>query len=146
MKSDEVGEILRSIGELQGTVTGVDKSLTEHREQHRRDVDKLHDRINGQRERVDALATAQATKRILPTGGVHKPMQRFNTIMMPKCSGDMPKLTATGRKIGVKISTAGVMSMKMPTINKTRLISNRMMMGLSLSATMALATVAGMFS
>ncbi len=46
----------------------------------------------------------------------------------------------------MKINTAGVMSMKMPTESSTRLINSRITIGLSLSATSALATVDGMFS
>jgi len=62
----------------------------------------------------------------LPTGGVHNPMLRFNTMMIPKWIGLTPRCITTGKKIGVKIRTAGVMSINVPTISNTRLIINRM--------------------
>ena len=37
----------------------------------------------------------------------------------------MPNAVVTGRKIGVKINIAGVMSMNMPTINKVKLIISK---------------------
>ena len=79
-------------------------------------------------------AIAHPTKRTVPTGGVHKPMQRLKTRMIPKWIGSMPNCTATGRKIGVKIKTAGVISMNMPTIRRKMLINKRMTIGLLDSA------------
>ena len=73
----------------------------------------------------------QPTNSALPTGGVSRPMHRLATIMMPKWTGFMPKSSAMGRNIGVKISTAGVISIKIPTINSTMLISSRITSGFS---------------
>ena len=71
-------------------------------------------------------ATEQPLNSALPTGGVMLPMPRFMTIMIPKWMGSIPKDWTTGRKIGVKIRTAGVMSMKQPTTSSTRLMMSRM--------------------
>ena len=40
--------------------------------------------------------------------------------MIPKCIGSTPNLVTTGKKIGVKISTAGVISIKVPTKSKIK--------------------------
>ena len=74
---------------------------------------------------TEILATPLPTKRIVPTGGVHKPIQRFNTSTIPKCTGSIPNSITTGRKIGVKISTAGVISINVPTSNNTILITKK---------------------
>ena len=89
------------------------------------------------------LPTPQLTKRQVPTGGVHKPMQRLAMRTIPNCTGSMPKAVTTGKKIGVKIKTAGVMSMKVPTIRSSTLMRSRIMIGLSDKAIMAALTVWG---
>ena len=71
---------------------------------------------------IVVLAIPTPTKRTDPTGGVHKPTHKFNTIMIPKCTGSIPNLVTTGKNIGVKISTAGVISIKIPTHNSSKLI------------------------
>ena len=70
------------------------------------------------------------TKRIVPTGGVHRPMHKFNTITIPKCTGSIPNCVTTGKNMGVKMRMAGVMSMKVPTINSVRLMSRKIRNGL----------------
>lgn len=52
---DRTGDILRALGGLEGSVAAINKNLTEHRQEHREDLTKLHERINGQRGRIDAL-------------------------------------------------------------------------------------------
>src|SRR5210317_2535464 len=89
------------------------------------------------------LATAQLTNKTEPTGGVHKPIDKFNTMMIPKWSGVMPISIAAGRKIGVNMSTAGVISIKEPTRSNTKLMINKIMSGLSLTASKASATWVG---
>ena len=64
---------------------------------------------------IFTFATLQPVNRIGPTGGVIVPMHRLNTIMIPKWMGCMPKLVQIGRKIGVNISIAGVISINIPT-------------------------------
>ena len=78
---------------------------------------------------TEILATPAPTKRIVPTGGVHNPIHKLSTIMIPKCTGSIPKLVTTGKKIGVKIKTAGVMSMKVPTTNSVILINKKIAIG-----------------
>ena len=55
----------------------------------------------------------------------------------------MPKLFTTGRKIGAKISTAGVISIKVPTTRKIRLIIRSTTYGLEEMLSMALPMAAG---
>src|SRR5699024_3982111 len=81
-----------------------------------------------------------------PTGGVQSPMQRLRIMMIPKCTGSMPISVTMGRKIGVKISTAGVISIKVPTKRSIRFISNNITMGLLLTPKMEVLMVCGMFS
>ena len=71
-------------------------------------------------------ATPTPIKSTEPTGGVQTPIQRFITIIIPKCTGCRPNFVTTGRKMGVKISTAGVMSINVPTMSNTRFIINKM--------------------
>ncbi|GAI07602.1 unnamed protein product [marine sediment metagenome] len=69
--------------------------------------------------------------RTLPTGGVHKPMLRFNTMIIPKWMGLTPNCTTTGKNMGVKMRTAGVISMNVPTRRRKRLIISKMITRLS---------------
>ena len=78
------------------------------------------------------LAIPIPTKRTEPTGGVHNPIQRLSTIMIPNCIGSIPKDLTTGRKIGVKINTAGVISINIPTKSSNKLMMMRMKTLLSL--------------
>lgn len=78
------------------------------------------------------LATPTPTKSTEPTGGVHRPIQRFNIIIIPKCTGSIPRAVTTGRKIGVKMSTAGVKSIKTPTTNSIMFIIRSTIIVLSL--------------
>ena len=71
-------------------------------------------------------AIPQPTNKQVPTGGVHTPIHKFMIIMMPKWIGLTPSAFTMGRKIGVNINTAGVMSIKVPTNNNIRLIIRRM--------------------
>ena len=72
-----------------------------------------------------------------PTGGVRVPTHRFMTIIRPKWTGCIPKAWTIGRKMGVKISTAGVGSMKVPTMSSTIFIIMSSTMGLELMPSMA---------
>ena len=79
------------------------------------------------------LATLTPTNKIEPTGGVQSPIHKFKTKIIPKWTGSIPIEVTTGKKIGVKIKTAGVMSIKIPTNNKIILITSNMIILLSLS-------------
>ena len=92
------------------------------------------------------LATLQPTNSTEPTGGVHKPMHRLSTIIIPKCTGSMPVATTTGKNMGVNISTAGVISMNIPTHSKITLIMSKMIIGLSLMVNKICVIVCGIFS
>lgn len=74
---------------------------------------------------MEVLATLTPTNKMLPTGGVIVPIQRLNTITIPNSTGDKPHCIAIGRKIGVKIRIAGVVSKKVPTNSKKILMMSR---------------------
>src|SRR5690554_325075 len=84
------------------------------------------------------LATPTPINNTEPTGGVHTPIHRLVTIIIPKWIGSMPKETATGRKIGVNINTAGVISINRPTNKRIRLMIIKTTNLLSLSVSKAL--------
>src|SRR5690625_108383 len=89
--------------------------------------------IRGRRSLVIVVcATLTPTNSRAPTGGVQIPIQRFMLIMIPMWSDTTPSYVTTGRKIGVKIRTAGVMSMNIPTSNRIRLVVRRITILLSL--------------
>ncbi len=75
---------------------------------------------------TDTFATPLPTKSKVPTSGVQIPMHRFNTITIPKCTGSIPKVVTTGKNIGVNINTAGVMSIKVPTMSRIMLMAKKM--------------------
>src|SRR5690554_5726474 len=95
---------------------------------------------------IVVLATPTPINNTEPTGGVQTPMQRFVTMIIPKCIGSIPKDTTTGRKIGVKINTAGVMSIKSPTNKRIRLMMINTTNLLSLSVNKALLMDCGISS
>lgn len=72
---------------------------------------------------TETLAIPLPTNNMVPTGGVHKPIHKLSTKTIPKCTGCIPKASTTGKNIGVNIKTAGVISMKVPTINSTKLMT-----------------------
>ena len=80
-----------------------------------------------------------------PTGGVQSPIQRLSMRIIPKWVGSIPKEVTMGRKIGVKISTAGVASINIPTANRITLIINRIMILLSLTDNRASLISCGIF-
>ena len=57
----------------------------------------------------------QPTNRTEPTGGVIFPRHMLKISITPNWISLIPRLCAIGRKIGVKIRIAGVISMNMPT-------------------------------
>ena len=61
------------------------------------------------------LTTPIPTNKTDPTGGVHNPIHKFNTIIIPNCIGSIPIDLIIGRNMGVKINTAGVISINIPT-------------------------------
>ena len=79
------------------------------------------------------LAIPTPTNKTEPTGGVQRPIQRLSIKTIPKWVGSIPSSVTMGRKIGVKINTAGVASINTPTANKIRLIIKRITILLSLT-------------
>ena len=71
------------------------------------------------------------------------PIQRLKISMIPKWIGFMPSAVHTGRKIGVKIRQAGVISMKVPTISRITLINRKITILLLLMASKPLETAVG---
>ena len=90
-------------------------------------------------------AIPQPRKRHVPTGGVHRPMHRFIIMIMPKWRGSIPRLLTTGRKIGVKIKTAGVISIKVPTARRMRFIISSIITLLAVSPSRKALMFCGMF-
>ena len=62
-----------------------------------------------------------ATNSVIPTGGVLIPIARFAVTTNPKCTGLIPRIFATGSKIGTIRIIAGVESKIMPRNNKITL-------------------------
>ena len=56
---------------------------------------------------------------------------------------DIPRLSAMGRKMGVKIRMAGVMSMNIPTISRMMFIRKKITMGLEDTPMIAVLIAAG---
>ena len=77
----------------------------------------------------EILATVQAANRFTPKGGVIMPRARLTTMIMPKCTGSMPKCMATGARIGASTMMAALVSMNMPMTNSAALIPSRNSMG-----------------
>lgn len=81
-----------------------------------------------------------------PTGGVQSPKLRFNTIIIPKWMGSIPIAVTIGKKMGVKIKIAGVISINIPTTSKIILMIKSMMIGLLLMLRSVEDIVWGIFS
>ena len=73
----------------------------------------------------DILATVHAANRLTPKGGVIMPSARLTTMMMPKCTGSIPKCMATGTKMGASTMMAAEVSMNMPMTNKAAFTPKR---------------------
>ena len=71
------------------------------------------------------------------------PIHKLKIIMIPKWITLMPNASHTGKKIGVKIKHAGVISRNVPTINRMMLIRSRMMYLLSVKDSIADDTICG---
>ena len=70
-------------------------------------------------------ATVHAANRLTPKGGVIMPNAKLTTITSPKCTGSMPKCTATGARIGASTMMAALVSMNMPIKNSAALIPSK---------------------
>ncbi len=87
------------------------------------------------------LVTELRTNTTPPIGGVSRPIIRLKMMMDPSCTGSTPNSTATGRRIGVMISSADVGSSSMPHTRSRTFTIRRNTAGLSVSPSSACATV-----
>ncbi len=72
------------------------------------------------------------------------PMHKLKIIIIPKCIVFIPSAWQTGRKIGVKIRQAGVISIKVPTRSSKIFIMNKITYRLLLTPSIASETAVGM--
>lgn len=72
------------------------------------------------------LLIPQPTKSTEPTGGVMLPRHILKISITPNWMSDMPRLCAIGRKIGVKIRIAGVISINIPITIRITFIRSKM--------------------
>ena len=93
---------------------------------------------------IDILVIPQPTNNTDPTGGVIEPIHMLKIKTTPKCTGSIPKDTQIGKKIGVKIKIAGVISKNIPITNKMILIKKKITYLLSEIANKASAIALGM--
>ena len=89
------------------------------------------------------LLIPQPTNNTDPTGGVMLPRHILKISITPNWILDIPRLSAMGRKIGVKIRIAGVMSINIPTISKITFISRKITYGFSETDMIAVLMAAG---
>ena len=75
---------------------------------------------------IFVLPTFTPTNSVVPTGGVMVQIHRLKIIMMPKWTVFIPSFWQMGRKVGVKIRHAGVMSMNVPMTRRRILMIKRM--------------------
>ena len=94
---------------------------------------------------ICTLPTLTPTNSVVPTGGVIVPIHRLKIIMIPKWIVVIPSAVHTGRKIGVKIRQAGVISINVPTIRRIILIRNKITNLLLLTESSAVDTSSGIF-
>lgn len=89
------------------------------------------------------LLMPQPTKSTDPTGGVMLPKHILKISITPNWILDIPRLSAIGRKIGVKIKIAGVISINIPTIKRITFISRKITYGFSDTDIIAVLIAAG---
>ncbi|CFW37518.1 Uncharacterised protein [Bordetella pertussis] len=71
------------------------------------------------------------------------PTARLTITISPKCTGSMPRLTATGASTGARIRIAAKVSMNRPTTSSAMLTSSRNTSGLSDTPSNSAATCCG---
>lgn len=71
---------------------------------------------------IDKSDMPVATKRFSPNGGVNMPIAPLTTIIIPKCTGSIPKLSASGRNNGANIVVDDAGSINIPTIRSIAFI------------------------
>ena len=74
---------------------------------------------------IFSLEIAAPTNSTEPTGGVISPMPRLTIMIMPKCTGSMPRVLTTGSRMGVRMRISGAMSISVPSTSSSTLIISR---------------------
>ena len=105
-------------------------------------IDACIKRIDSPNCRLDSILEVMKGPDF-PTGGVIVPIHRLKIIMIPKWIVVIPSAVHTGRKIGVKIRQAGVISINVPTIRRIILIRNKITNLLLLTESSAVDTSSG---
>ena len=72
-----------------------------------------------------------ATNRLMPYGGVIKPMASSIVITTPNCTVERPHSRTVGSSMGARMMVAEMLSMKQPTIKRRMVMRPRITMGLS---------------
>src|SRR5699024_1197137 len=93
---------------------------------------------------MDTPDTPEASSSAEPTDGRRVPMHIARNTTMPKCTVSSRRSAAIGRKIGVKIRIAGVMSRKVPTTRRIATIIARISTALSVAEISAEVSAPGM--
>ena len=91
-------------------------------------ITKINRNTYGIIELILTLPTPLATNRVLPTGGVTKPITIFETTINPKCTASkpepIPRVWAMGRRTGttvqVETPTGAVIEYKILKVEKKR--------------------------
>ena len=91
-------------------------------------------------------AIPAATNKFKPNGGVINPKLKFTIIIRPKWTGSIPISTVKGNKIGVKIITAAIVSINVPTISSNKFTNNKNTIGFEDMLIIAEATSDGICS
>ena len=84
-----------------------------------------------------------ATKRLVPRGGVKKPISQLTTKTIPKWIGSILACVITGRKRGVKIMICAIVFSHIPTNVKNTLIRTSIKKGFSVIPVINLVTIRG---
>ena len=89
-------------------------------------------------------ATPLSTKRFMPKGGVMPAMFFTRVMTTPNHTRSHPKFLASGRKIGMQMSTSGRAGMKQPRKHREKMMTHKMTMGGMSSPATLLANTMGM--
>ena len=63
---------------------------------------------------IETFVILAATKRLIPIGGVRKPISQVKTVKIPKTTGSIPILVTSGKKTAVKIIIWATLSNHIP--------------------------------
>ena len=89
------------------------------------------------------FAIGMATKRLVPNGGVTKPISAFKTKMMPKTTGSTPTASMIVKYIGVIMMICAIVFIHMPIKISQTLIRMRATAALAVTPKIPLLTIWG---